>query len=87
MRFPVSVNARIFGHQPNTCRPAADEAPRRTPENTFGTQGTGYRTPLTFFFFTLPQVDYVVMYGRSVNFGFVAKNQLRLRFTVSLLKT
>ena len=39
------------------------------------------------FFFTLPQVDYVVMYGRSVNFGFVAKNQLRLRFTVSLLKT
>ena len=50
MRFPVSVNARIFGHQPNTCRPAADEAPRRTPENTFGTQGTGYRTPLTFFF-------------------------------------
>ena len=40
-----------------------------------------------YFFFTLPQVDYVVMYGRSVNIGFVAKNQLRLRFTVSLLKT
>ena len=42
---------------------------------------------LLFFFITLPQVDYVVMYGRFVNFGFVAKNQLRLRFTVSLLKT
>ena len=31
--------ARAFGRRPNTCRPVADEAPRRTRENTSGTQG------------------------------------------------
>ena len=27
-----SFAARFFGRKPNTCRPAADEAPRRTQE-------------------------------------------------------
>ena len=31
--------ARVFGRRPKTCRPLADEAPRRTRENTSGTQG------------------------------------------------
>ena len=41
-RFPVSVNgfaARVSGLWPKTCRPAADEAPRRAREQTSGTQG------------------------------------------------
>ena len=36
-RSPVA--ARVFGLRPKTCRPVADEAPRRTRENTSGTQG------------------------------------------------
>ena len=43
-QFPVSVKsliaARVFGLRPNTCRPVADEAPRRTREKTSVTQGT-----------------------------------------------
>ena len=34
-RFPVSVSGfavRVFGQRPKTCRPAADEAPRRARE-------------------------------------------------------
>ena len=31
--------SRVFGLWPKTCRPAADEAPRRTREKTSGTKG------------------------------------------------
>ena len=32
--------ARVFCLRPKTCRPVADEAPRRTREKTSGTLGT-----------------------------------------------
>ena len=37
--FSRGFAARVFGLRPKTCRPVADEAPRRTRENTSGTQG------------------------------------------------
>ena len=37
--FSRGFAARVFGLWPKTCRPVADEAPRRTREKTSGTQG------------------------------------------------
>ena len=38
--FSRGFAARVFGLRLKTCRPKADEAPRRTQEKTSGTQGT-----------------------------------------------
>ena len=75
-----AISRRLVGLRPTKLLVAREKTPLVPRVRAIGHHA------LTFFF-TLPQVDYVVMYGRSVNIGFVAKNQLRLRFTVSLLKT
>ena len=40
--FSRGVAALVFGLRPRTCRPEADEGPRRTREKTSGTQGIRY---------------------------------------------